>query len=212
MIPEKKCKVSSLGVDTDIFSPKLTLDQIKIIREDFQYTEDDIVCIYTGRFTDSKGPLILAEAINYLHTLGYSNFKGLFIGQGESKYQNKIINLNGCKIHPFVEVNRLADLYNSFDIGIWPLQESTSQLDAAACGMPIILDANVKDNFRTEGNGLRYFNHDYKDLAIKILSLSDKSKRKELGVVGRNKIVDLYSWASIAKSRVSDFNKAIQHN
>ena len=33
-----------------------------------------------------------------------------------------------------------------------------------------------------------------------------------LGVVGRNKIVDLYSWASIAKSRVSDFNKAIQHN
>ena len=29
------------------------------------------------------------------------------------------------------------------EIGIWPTQESTSQLDALACGLPIIINENT---------------------------------------------------------------------
>lgn len=125
------------------------------------YNDDEIVCLYTGRFTESKGPLILAQAVNYLQEMGHSKFKGLFVGQGDKEYQNMIKNTKGCTIHPFVEVNELPKFYKSLDIGVWPLQESTSQLDAAACGMPIIINEKVEDNLRTEGNGLRYRDRDF---------------------------------------------------
>lgn len=206
-IPKRKCKLSSLAVDTDLFSPSIQLEKVSEFRKKMGYTVDDIVCLYTGRFTESKGALILAQAVNYLQEMGHSKFKGLFVGQGDKEYQNMLKNTKGCTIHPFVDVNELPKFYKSFDIGVWPLQESTSQLDAAACGMPIIINKKVEDNLRTEGNGLRYRGRDFKDLASKILLLQDKLKRKEMGRIGSEKIANLYSWDYLAKSKISDFNQ-----
>lgn len=205
-VPEIKCKISSLAVDTDLFSPSIQLEEIKEFRKKMGY-DDDIVCLYTGRFAESKGPLILAQAVNYLQEMGHSKFKGLFVGQGDKEYQNMIKNTKGCTIHPFVEVKELPKFYKSFDIGVWPLQESTSQLDAAACGMPIIINEKVEDNLRTEGNGLRYKDGDFKDLASKILLLQDKLKRNEMGKIGSEKIANFYSWDYLAKNKISDFNQ-----
>ena len=206
-IDKNKCEVSSLAVDTDLFSPNAKLEEIIQFRNNMGYSDDNIVCIYTGRFTELKGPLILAKAIEYLQLNGHSKFMGLFVGQGDSEYQVKIGNSLGCKIHSFVETNQLPKFYQSFDIGVWPLQESTSQLDAAACGMPIIINEKVEDNFRTEGNGLRYKDRDYKDLASKLLLLEDRSKRKELGKIGSKKVIDYYSWNYLAQKKVEDFTK-----
>jgi glycosyltransferase involved in cell wall biosynthesis len=206
-INKKKCEISSLAVDTDLFLSKIQTEEVSQIRNKLGYADDDIVCLYTGRFTESKGPLILAKAIEYLQLNEHSKFKGLFVGQGDSEYQSSIKKSKGCKIHPFVEVNQLPKFYQSFDIGVWPLQESTSQLDAAACGMPIIINEKVEDNFRTDGNGLRYRDRDYKDLASKILLLEDKKKRMELGQVGSKKIHDYYSWDYLAEKKVADFRK-----
>ena len=208
-INKKKCELASLAVDTDLFSPHTQTEEVSHIRNKMGYFDDDIVCLYTGRFTESKGPLILARAIEYLQLNGHSKFKGLFVGQGNSDYQNNIKKTKGCKIHPFVEVNKLPKFYQSFDIGIWPLQESTSQLDAAACGMPIIINEKVEDNIRTDGNGLRYKDRDFKDLAAKILLLEDKKKRKELGQVGSKKISDYYSWDYLATKKIADFKNEL---
>jgi glycosyltransferase involved in cell wall biosynthesis len=205
-IPQKKCKISSLAVDTDLFFRSVQLEEVKAFRKKNGYDDDDIVCLYTGRFAESKGPLILAQAVNYLQERGHAKFKGLFVGQGEKEYQNIIKNAKGCTIHPFVEVNQLPIFYNSFDIGVWPLQESTSQLDAAACGMPIIINEKVEDTLRTEGNGLRYRDRDVKDLADKILLLQDKVKRNEMGKIGSEKIANFYSWDYLAKNKITDFN------
>lgn len=206
-IPKRKCKLSSLAVDTDLFSPSIQLEEVKEFRNKMGYSDDDIVCLYTGRFTESKGPLILAQAVNYLQEMGHSKFKGLFVGQGDKEYQNMIKNTKGCTIHPFVEVNQLHKFYRSFDIGVWPLQESTSQLDAAACGMPIIINEKVEDNLRTEGNGLRCKDRDFRDLAFKILLLQDKLKRNEMGKIGSEKVTNFYSWDYLAKNKITDFNQ-----
>jgi len=208
-IPGIKCEISSLAVDTDLFSHSFQLEEINNFRKQMGYIVDDIVCLYTGRFTESKGPLILAQAVNYLQEMGHSKFKGLFVGQGDKEYENMIKNTKGCTIHPFVEVNELPKFYKSFDIGVWPLQESTSQLDAVACGMPIIINEKVEDNLRTEGNGLRYKDRDFKDLASKILLLQDKLKRNEMGKIGCEKITNFYSWDHLAKNKIFDFNQCL---
>jgi glycosyltransferase involved in cell wall biosynthesis len=210
-IPKNKCQIASLAVDTDLFSlPVVSQDEINKFRNKLGFHNDDIVCLYTGRFTEEKGPLILAKAINYLQEIGETQFKGLFVGQGEQAYQNNISNSKGCIIHPFINAVELPSFYQSFDIGVWPLQESTSQLDAAACGMPIIINEKVEDNFRTDGNGLKYKDSNYKDLAEKILSLKSKDKRKEMGIAGSKKIMEKYSWDYLAKSKIQDFNKINQ--
>ncbi|MCX6239060.1 MAG: glycosyltransferase, partial [Bacteroidia bacterium] len=205
-IKEKKCEISSLAVDTDLFSPDIKTEEVCQIRNKMGYKDDDIVCLYTGRFTESKGPLILAKAVEYLQLNGHAKFKGLFVGQGDFDYQDNIKKTKGCTIHPFVEVNKLSKFYQSCDIGIWPLQESTSQLDAAACGMPIIINEKVEDNLRTDGNGLRYKDRDYKDLASKLLLLEDKKKRIELGLIGSKKVHDYYSWNYLARKKIADFS------
>jgi glycosyltransferase involved in cell wall biosynthesis len=206
-IPEKKCKLTSLAVNTDLFSTFHSSSESNEIRKKFGYSEDDIVCLYTGRFTESKGPLVLAQAIDFLHRSGHTRFKGFFVGLGEGAYTNMLAESRGCKTHPFVNVSDLAKLYQSFDIGVWPLQESTSQLDAAACGLPIIINEKVQDNFRTDGNGLRYIDRDFKDLANKILSLQDRWTRKKMGKNGSDKILKYYTWDHLAVNKVSDFHK-----
>jgi glycosyltransferase involved in cell wall biosynthesis len=206
-IDKKKCELFSLAVDTELFSTNIQPEEVYNFRYKIGYAVDDIVCLYTGRFTESKGPLILANAIEYLQLNGHTKFKGLFVGQGDSEYQDSIKNSLGCTIHPFVAVVQLPKFYQSFDIGVWPLQESTSQLDAAACGMPIIINEKVEDNIRTDGNGLRYKDRDYKDLASKILLLQDKEKRKELGQIGSKKVHDFYSWDYLAAKLAADFNE-----
>ncbi len=206
-IPKRKCSISSLAVDADLFYSGIQTEETNEFRKKNGYDESDIVCLYTGRFTESKGPLILAQAINYLQETGYLKFKGLFVGQGDMKYENLIKNSKGCSIHPFVNVRELPRFYRSFDIGVWPLQESTSQLDAAACGMPIIINEKVEDNLRTQDNGLRYREGDFKDLAAKILMLEDKFKRREMGKIGSEKIAKFYSWDYLAKNKIFDFNR-----
>jgi glycosyltransferase involved in cell wall biosynthesis len=195
-----KCVLSSLAVDTTVFKPvKTKEEEIRRTqtRNELGFEDDDIVCIYTGRFTDDKGPVILAKAIDYLQHISETSFKGLFIGAGDSIQLQEIESCSGCSIHPFVKSNELVKFYQAADIGVWPKQESTSQLDAASYGLPIIISANVQDLDRMQGNGLNYKQGDFFDLAVKLLRLKDKTTREHLGAIGSDKINRFYSWARI---------------
>ncbi len=209
---KRKCILSSLAVDTDNFKPITTdVENKKRIefRNKLNYSEDDIICIYTGRFTNDKGTIILAKAIDFLHKEGEINFKGLFVGAGDPEYEVEITEHAGCQIHPFVQSAQLVQFYQAADIGVWPKQESTSQLDAVACGLPIIISSKVQDINRIKDNGLSYKNEDFIDLAKQIKSLLNQNIRKSLGETGVKKIKQSYSWDHIAKSRLDDFNKSM---
>ncbi|MFI5148637.1 MAG: glycosyltransferase family 4 protein [Bacteroidia bacterium] len=209
---ERKCELSSLAVDTTLFVPPVSPDQLaerKKRRKELGFSDPDIVCIYTGRFNDDKGPLILARAIGMLHAQGHQGFKALFIGAGEESYIESMKEQKGCVVHPFVPSAELVKYYQAADIGVWPKQESTSQLDAAACGLPLILSSRVADTARIEGNGLSYEHESYEDLAARIRSLEALPVRKQLGNYGVDKIQKLYSWKYIARKRLLDFEKAL---
>jgi len=204
-IPSSKCELTSLAVETDVFTSVKDDVAVENFRGKLGFSDEDVVCVYTGRFTHEKGPIILAKAINYLQGRGYINVKGLFVGQGDNFYQNQILNCKGCTVIPFVDPGDLPNIYHSSDIGVWPLQESNSQLDAMACGLPIIVNNTVKDTNRFDGNGLRFKYNDFTDLAEKILLLLDENERSRMGGIGSKRICSYYSWDSLARQKLNNF-------
>ena len=103
----------------------------------------------------------------------------------------------------------LPPYYWAADIGVWPKQESTSQLDAAAAGLPIILSNRVTVLERVTGNGLTYREGDPADLAERIKSLGQASSRLELGTAGSRKMKARFSWLQIAEKRAGDYARSL---
>ena len=205
-VPKSKVKLACLGVDTDFFHP-YTEDENEIqlrnkVRKELGFTDNDIVCIYTGRYTEGKNPLCLAQAIDKLVAAGHS-FKGLFMGNGPQLEEIK--KMKGCILHEFVPYHELPKYYAIADIGVWPKQESTSMIDASACGLPIIISDRVQAIERVEGNGLTYIENDVDDLFNVILKMEDKTLREKLGTFGKLKIKNHFSWDKIAKERIEDY-------
>jgi glycosyltransferase involved in cell wall biosynthesis len=78
-------------------------------------------------------------------------------------------------------------------------------IDAAACGLPIVISNKVQAMERVDGNGLTYVENDVNDLAAVIKKLKDASLRSQLGNFGVSKIQNNYSWDKIAKERIEDY-------
>jgi glycosyltransferase involved in cell wall biosynthesis len=204
-VQRHKVKVMHLGVDTDFFRPvvsKADEKERKSLREQLGFEEDDIVCIYTGKMTEDKNALLLAQAVDKLRSLGVP-FRGLFIGEGMQK--GELMKSKVSEVLNFMPYYKLPAYYRASDIAIWPTNESTSMLDAAACGIPIIVSDGIFYREHVNGNGLVYRMNDLDDLVNKLQSLRDSLERKRLGEAGAEKMAKYFSWQSVAKRRLKDF-------
>ncbi len=200
-VPTSKAKLVPLGVDTDFFYP-LKMANRETIRTGFGIGASDLLCIYTGRFTEGKNPLLLAKAIHKLVEMN-EPFKALFLGDGPQKEEIK--KLKGCIVHDFIPYHELPEFYRISDIGVWPRQESTSMLDATACGLPIIISNRVQAKERIEGNGLTYIENEVDDLVTQLLMMKDNRIRNKFSEYGVEKIKNHFSWQCIAKEREKDY-------
>jgi len=207
--PQGKITVAPLGVDTENFRPPGPGDHERrvALRAELGIAADDLLCIYTGQFTEAKNPLVLARAVAQLRASGMP-VRGLFIGHGAQHAQ--ITACEGCVARPFMAHRELPPYYRAADIGVWPTQESMSMLDAAACALPIVVNDTLLATERIDGNGLTYRLNDATDLADKIRTLSDARYRAQLGNVGARRMVELFSWDSIARRRLADYAAAVQ--
>lgn len=213
-VPARKIKVQSLGVDTDTFYPPENENEKakgNEIRQKFEFSASDIICIYTGRFTKDKNPHCLAKAINVLNEQGFP-FKGLFVGNGTEEDIQFIKSQNGCLIGSFVPANQLPAYYWASDIGVWPREESTSQLDAMACGLPLILSNQIKVMERVDGNGLLYEEGNYQSLISALKQMENKNLRDQMAKKSVEKIREKFSWDIIASERLNDYKAFIQAN
>jgi glycosyltransferase involved in cell wall biosynthesis len=204
-VPMKKLTLRSLGTDTELFHPPATKEEIASrdrMRRQHGYSEDDIVCIYTGRLSESKNPLILAQAVD-IAARQKLPFRSLFIGEGNQKAA--IASYRNAKVLPFMKHSDLADIYRMGDIAVWPRQESMSMLDATSSGLPLIVSENIGDKNRIDGNGRFYSENHADDLVRVLMSLGSQAERHRLGNAGRAKMEREYSWDSIARKIVFDY-------
>ncbi|MDT8303965.1 MAG: glycosyltransferase family 4 protein, partial [Sedimentisphaerales bacterium] len=208
-VQKSKIDVCLLGVCTEIFKPISGNEDLRMrteLRKHFGFSNNEIVCIYTGRFSEDKNPLALARAVTNLRKMG-EPFCGLFVGNGTQS--EAIHNCPGCVVHPFVPFQELGDFYRSSDIGVWPTQESTSMLDAAACGLPIVVNDTMVAIERIKGNGITYKLNDVNDLVRALHSLRNPQERILLGSYGAKKMMHKFSWESMAKRRLADYKAAL---
>jgi glycosyltransferase involved in cell wall biosynthesis len=209
-VEKKKVVMIPLGVDTVIFTPPKKQEDWtsrKEMRSKVGFKEEEIVCVYTGRFSQDKNPLLLAQSIETLYRKGLP-FRGLFVGNGSQ--EKEIIKCKGCVVCPFVPHSELRKYYLSSDIGVWPTQESMSMIDAAACGIPIVVNDTMQATERVEGNGLKYRLNDKDDLMRVLNELQDKKKRRILGDNGANKALREFSWEAIARKHLACYEKALR--
>ena len=208
-VSKKKSAVSVLGVDTEVFFP---IDNAEMraarsaLRRTLGFEEGELVCIYTGRYSEDKNPLLLAQAVSRLFVQG-EPFRGLFVGEGIQGDRIKV--LPGCVVHPFVHFRELGHFMRAAEIGVLPTQESTSMLDAAACGLPIVVNHTMGAMERIDGNGLTYRLNDLDDLVRVLLVLRDSRYRERLGNIGAERMLGEFSWLAIARRRLGDYSAAV---
>jgi len=207
-VQKRKVKLVHLGVDTDFFYPADTeqaLQERSRVRAELGFAAEDIVCIYSGKLVESKNPLILLEAVEVLRARGIP-FRSLFIGDGvlaERLHSSPVATVLG-----FMPVRNLAQYYRAADIAVWPTNESTSMLDAAACGLPLVVsDCIYRDH--VDGNGLIYHLNDLGSLVETLLRLVHSDTRKLLGAAGAEKMRQYFTWGRAAQVRLDDFHAAL---
>lgn len=209
-VPKSKVKTTTLGVDTDLFHPAdndAELAAARALRHALGVADDELLCLYTGRLTEVKQGLVLAKAIAALGAEGY-RYRAVFFGAGPE--EEPIRGINGSVVHPFVPYKQLGDVYRAADIAVWPAEITTSTLDGAACGIPIVVNDQILAEERYEGNGLTYRLGDVDDLKRVLLRLKDPALRKTLGDEGARKMRTHFSWDALAQERLDDYRAALR--
>lgn len=205
-----KVAITPLGVDTDLFSPvKSDADRAarEALRAELGVASDEVLFIYTGQFTEAKNPLLLARAVSEMAGRG-ARARSLFVGDGP---QSKAIGaVDRAIVRGFVPNASLPAFYRAADVGVWPTQESTSMLDAAACGRPIVVNDTLQAVERIKGNGLQYRLDDLADLVRVLTSLMDGGRRRELGDIGARRMQQEFSWNDLAARRMRDFEDSLR--
>ncbi len=207
-VERDKVEVMHLGVDTDFFYPRSSLEDLarrSAIRAKLQVSENEIICIYTGKLDAAKNALILAQAVQRLRGAG-KLYTGLFIGNGPQR--DVIATMPHCQVLDFMHFSDLGDYYRAAEIGVWPTNESTSQLDLAACGLPLVISDGVVYRDHVEGNGLVTRMGDVEDLVRQLVRLQHPALRQRLGERGASKMREHFSWASVAQRRVNHYEQS----
>jgi len=207
-VPEDRIEIQSLGTDTALFRPATSdADSARRIRarRSLGYGDSDVVCLYTGRFSPEKNPLVLADAIDRLAGEGLP-FRGLFVGDGAQA--EEIRRRRGCQVIAFVPHSELAELYRMADIAAWPRQESMSMLDAAASGLPIVVSSSIGERSRIQGNGDFYEENNVGDLVRILMTMADRPTRLALGAAGRDLMQSNFSWDAIAAKLEAEYARS----
>ncbi len=82
-------------------------------------------------------------------------------------------------------------------------------IDAAACGLPVVVNHTVKARERFEGNGLTYELGNDQDLVNVLRGLASADVRRKLGDAGAAKMREHFGWRAIAERRLRDYDRAV---
>ena len=211
-VPRSKLVIEPLGVDIDLFHPPYpeSLEDRERQRCALGVRPDEVLCIYTGRLSEDKAPHLLAEAVASMRQAGAS-IRALFVGAGGTDYTDRLRNADGCAVAEFRPTSELASLYRASDIGVWPREESTSQLDAMASGLPIVISNRVQTEERI-GAGAIYEEGSAPSLAAALATLQDPAQRAQLGSIARTRVESGLSWTSVAERRMDIYDALLAGN
>jgi glycosyltransferase involved in cell wall biosynthesis len=205
-VQASKICVVPLGVDTELFFA--AHDQAARVRRgrlrrELGFGDSEIVCINTGRMVAHKNLQLLTAAIAELRAAGMP-FAGLFLGDGPERA--RVAGKPGCVVRDFIPLRALPEYFRAADIAVWPAGESTSMLDAAACGLPLVVSERI--DVHLDANGLTVRQDDGESLTRALAALADPVARARLGDAGARLMHEAFGWEHAARVRMRHFQEA----
>jgi len=175
-----------------------------------------IKLLVIARMVSNKDYDTLLKAIKYIKDNYFFDFQLDLLGEGSLKNKIKRI-INDYKLKNEVNfLNRVTysqikNIYDNHDVLILPsYKEPIGRVvpEAMACGLPVIVSdlVGTKDYIIEGKNGLIFKARDYKDLANKILSISNMDLKK-MGKNASEHILKNFEINKVAK----DFYKIIKN-
>jgi glycosyltransferase involved in cell wall biosynthesis len=205
----------NLPVDVDFFYPEKQRPPLlgsnsnrAVTRLKLGIAENELVCVYSGKFTNDKNALVLAHAVEKLRDNGMP-IRGVFIGGGEQ--QALIEQCSSCLVFPFMPIKELGQYYRAADIGVW-MNESISFLDAACCGLPLLLSDTVKDISHVQEFTAVYRTDDAASLASQIMVLADPIERKRRSELASCLGFERFSGEVYAERRLVQFRETLGYS
>ncbi len=205
-LPRGRINIIPLGVETNSFH--FCERSRNEIRQTFDIGDNISVIVYAGKLIPDKGPHLLVEAALDILRNRRAELRVLLIGDGNRDYIDamkeriRLLKLDDFFIwHGFADKKMLYKFYSAADIGVWPLEESISMLEASACKLPIIVkdSESLRDRI-SSGNGLSYHEGDTESLQSAILKIiGDKDIRWEMGKKALRLVEERYSWKNISE-------------
>jgi L-malate glycosyltransferase len=200
-VSKEKLIMISFGIDTCLFSPTKKND---IVRKNLGIMDNPVVIS-----TRSLNPLYDVETfIKAIPTVRnyFPNTKYLVIGQGseEKKLRKLVVSLGigeFTKFVGFIPNYKIPDLLSSSDIYVSTSTSdsglASSTAEAMSCGLPVLIsDSGDNSEWVQQGkNGFIFPPGDSDALASKIIFLlSDPRLRKDIGIAGRQTILNKFNW------------------
>jgi glycosyltransferase involved in cell wall biosynthesis/cellulose synthase/poly-beta-1,6-N-acetylglucosamine synthase-like glycosyltransferase len=204
LVPGANFRLIYNSINSDLYSPD---NNVKNIREELGYTENDVIVLFIARLTYQKDPLTFVNSAKIVLDK-IPDAKFLIIGEGELK--NNCITLSETlnikdkiKFLPFRQ--DVKNILYSTDIFVLPsywevvplaLLEAMSM--QKACIATNIQGTNeaLRDGF----NGYLFPVGNFVELADKIISLiNDKSLREKFGKEARNTVVRQFDLKKLIK-------------
>lgn len=200
--PKNRCCHIPLGVDTDHFHPVVTdkdKEERRALRGALGISDDEVVVVWTGRMVPGKMISLLADAVEVLVLRGHK-VRALFVGDGPE--QERLQVYPHSVLVSFVEWTKLAAYYRVADLACWPRSITTSTLDAAACGLPIVMSNKETATERWDGFGQSYEEGDLDSLVGVLDCFMAPLVRARMGQNGARRMSDSFSWRRVAERTV----------
>lgn len=202
-IPLELAPWISFGSDTLLFHPD---DDVRMdFRKNNDIDENDFVILYAGKLNESKGGMLLADAIQKKFETK-RNIVFVIVGSTSGDYGDRVekrFRESGNRVlrFPTQKYEDLAYFYKGSDVSIFPRQCSLSFYDVQACGLPVLLENNNINMDRvSHNNGICFESESVESLRNMILQIADLSN-EELKTMKSNCLNFIrsgYDYASIA--------------
>jgi spore coat protein SA len=210
------------GVDPEAFGPKWErAAEARAVREHYGLGAEPVV-LYAGKIRESKGVGVLLAAMHRvwenLPRAALVLVGGTEFGRGRTKretpffkqFREQVGRAPGrVVLTGFVPHESMAQTYLLGDVFAAPSQKPEGMpmvlLEASACGLPMIATrlGGIPEVVQDGVNGLLVESpDDPEELAEKIISLlQDPAMSERLGVQGRERILERFSWQHIAREQ-----------
>lgn len=178
-IPLSQAPWISVGSDTMLFHPD---NEAKMrFRRKYEISQDDFVVLYAGKLDESKGGMLLAQAIQKkMQTNKEVTF--LIIGKAVGEYGRQVeetlkASENRVLRFPTQKYEDLVGFYQAADMAVFPRQCSLSFYDVQACGLPVVFEDDVVNVGRAKNdNAVTFIEGDTTDFRKKIEYIINLSK------------------------------------